>query len=104
MAEKFRSRSSENSGSIDVVKWCFFFFSLFSIVTGAVETGGEVPGAAGAEGPGAGGESNDNGSSTWAVLRVQLLFGSVGLKLLKTLTVLDTNKLVDEALVCELCQ
>ena len=50
-----------------VVKWCFFFFSLFRIDTGAVDVGGEAVVPAGFDGPAGDGDNKDKGNSTCAV-------------------------------------
>lgn len=60
--EKLRSRNSAKRGSVEVVKWCFFFASFLTLITGAVVTV-DVEGLLD---DGAGGVNKEIGSSTWA--------------------------------------
>jgi hypothetical protein len=99
--EKFKSLSSANNGSVDVVKWCFFFFSLFRIDTGGVAAATETAGSVGFAGPAGGADNKDNGSSTCAVYAPLV---TTEVKSTLILTVFYPDQLIDEALICKLRQ
>lgn len=68
--EKLISLNSEKSGSVTVVKWCFFLFSFLTVTTGMAFAGGVAVllVLAALLVPTVGGLNNDRGSSTCALI------------------------------------